>query len=393
MLRFTFETLKDGALPESESLADLHLANLLLSGFQAAQSPSMNRALLKSRSTKESIATLLGRFPMTPAQTECHQSEVCHCAKTALKNKVLINLFDLYFAAVLSRDGETTDFKLMKSFVNRAAESTTHVNCSFLTSNATDFRSSLSVRNRQDFFSNPPPARDWRLGMTDLFAQSAHISHGAMMKKVEDICFDLERRCYDIEGPLRCAEEERDRRTSEAEQLKLHNGELEIQLEHSSHTVFDLQQELSRLEEQAENSSRRVEELVSSLACAQEDLHQQRRESEETLQNERETARSRELEFMASATGKDDLIEELQENLRHLQVENGQMQQTLETVSKERNGLLETTTTLQQEVAEVRSSLETNKLLYSEKEGEVERLLADNEDMCLELANMRNTVC
>lgn len=309
-----------------------------------------------------------------------------------MKNKVLVNLFDLYFAAVLSKDGETADFMLMKSFVDRAVDSLTYVNCSFSTSNAKDFRSSLSICKGQDFTSTQLPVRDWRLGMTDLFTQNANTSRGTMMKKIEDICFDLERRCYDIEGPLRCAEEERDRSTSEAEQLKLHNGELERQLEHSSHTVFDLQQELSRLEDQAESACSRVDELAASLAGAREELDQQRRQSEETLQNERKTTRSRELDFMASSTGKDDLIEELQENLRQLQSDNEQMRQNLDTVSDDQNGLLEAAKALQQELAEAKTSLETNKLLCSEKEDEVQRLLADSEDMRLELANMKNTV-
>ncbi|KAJ5162174.1 hypothetical protein N7492_007566 [Penicillium capsulatum] len=392
LLRFAFESLKDGAFPESDAFADLHLAHLLLSGFQAAQSESMNRSLLKSRSTKESLATLLGQFPNTSAQAECSESQVCHCAKAAKKNEVFVNLFDLYFAAILSRDGETGDFMVMKSFVNRAAASLTQVTCAFSKSSLADFQTSLPIRSRQDFMSNQPPARDWRSGMTDLFTKNANVLQGTMIQKIEGICFDLERRCYDIEGPLRRAEEERGRHVSEAEQLKLRNGELERQLEYSSRSVSDLQQELSRLEEEAENADSRVNELAASLDYVRQELHEQRQQSEKALQNERETARFRELDFMASATGKDDQIGELQESLRHLQSENGQVRQTLDTISKDQNSLLEAKTSLQRELAEQRGLVETSKLLCSEKEDEIQRLLADNKDMRLELASMKNTL-
>lgn len=371
---------------------DLHLAELLLLGFQAAQSESMNRALLKSRSTKEAIVALLGRFPMKPTQSECNGSGICHCAKSALTNKVLISIFDLYFAAILSQDGDTADFMMMKAFVDRATESLTQVNCSLSEANLKSFRAPISLRNRQEFLYAPPPARDWRSGVTNLFTQNAHVSYDSMMKKIEDTCFDLERRCYDIEGPLRVAEEERDRRTAEAEKLNCRNGELERQLEHSSHTVSDLQQELARLEEQADNASARIDELSGSLEDSRQELHGQRCQAEEALQNERERARSRELDFMASSTEKDDRLEELQESLRLLQAENEQMRQTLGSASEDRTGLLAKSASLQQELVEAQNLLETNKLLCTEKEDEVQRLLADNEDMRLELGNMRATV-
>lgn len=389
LLRFTVDALKDDN-PNRGSLFNLHVADLLLSGFQLTESQPVVTSLLNSVSTKETIASLLGRFPVRPNQAQCHGSEVCFCASSALKNKIFLSLFEAYFTAALSQNGNTTDVLVIKTFVDRAAKSLTNENCSFRTASQ-DSRGSL-LRNRQELASAPSAARDWRSGVTEVFMRSAQATHDNMMKKIGDICIDLERRCYDVEAPLRSVEEERDRHISEAEQLKLQNGELQRQLEQSSHTVSSLQQSMAHLEEEAESAYSRVEELSTSLDSAHQELQEQHRLSKETLHMEREMARTRELDLIATSTEKDDQLEELQVELGRLRSEIEQIRHSLNIVSRENAHSSETSTSLQNELAEAKALLEANKSICSQKESEIKRLLTDSEDVRMELGTLRSMV-
>jgi hypothetical protein len=392
LLRFTIDALKDDN-PNRCSLANLHVAALLLSGFQAAESKPMVSSLLNSVSTKEAIASLFKKFPVKPSQEECRGSEVCYCAYTAMKNKILLSLFEIYFAAALSNNGNTTDIMLMKTFVDHVARSFADERCSFSTAGSKNFRESLFLRSTQEFSSAHAPSRDWRSGFTETFMQNAQVSHDNMMKKIGDICFDLERRCYDVEGPLRSAEQERDQYIAENEQQKRQNEDLQRQLEQSSQALSCLQHDLSRMGENAENASCRVQELTVSLESMQQELQDERCVYEEKLHMEREAARSRELVLIATATEKDDEFEELQEESCRLRSENDEMRQTLDAVSKERTASSETSASLRNELAGVKSLLGEKEIICGQKEDEVKRLIKDNEALRMELGAVKATVC
>lgn len=373
-------------------MVNLHVSDLLLSGLKANLSQHMIQSLLNSPSTKQTIASLFGKFPAAPLHSQCQGSQVCHCAYSALQNKVLLDLFEIYFAAALSNSGDTTDVLIMKSFVERATNSLDSHRCSFAQSETRIYRKSFDLRNRQVFTSTRQPIRDWRAAITELHVQNAETSHSTMMKKVEDICFDLERRCYDIETPVRSAEEERDRQKGEAEQLRRQNENLTRQLDTSTQAISTLQQDLVRLEEHAGSASARAEELSEALEVARQELCNQQHRSDDELQEEQERARSRELELIATCTEKDDRFEELQETLRQLELQNEHLQEVVGASSHERATAAETTAALRQEITEVKELLEANKTLCCQKEEEVKRLLAGNTDLQIELENVQNRV-
>lgn len=373
-------------------MINLHVSDLLLSRFKAKLSQHMIQSLLNSPSTKQTIASLFGKFPAAPLQSQCHGSQVCHCAYSALQNKVLLDLFEIYFAAALSNSGDTTDVFIMKSFLERATISLDSHRCTFAQSETCTYRKSFDLRNRQAFTATRQPIRDWRAAITELQVQNAETSHSTMMKKVEDICFDLERRCYDIEAPVRSAEEERDRQKGQAEQLRRQIENLTGQLNNSTQAISTLQQDLARLKEHAGGASARAEELSEALEVARQELRNQQHRSDDELQEEQERARSRELELIATCTEKDDRLEELQETLCQLELRNEHLQELARTSSQERATSAGTTAALRQEIAEVKELLEANKTLCCQKEEEVKRLLAGNTDLQIELENVQNRV-
>ncbi|KAJ5111119.1 hypothetical protein N7532_001654 [Penicillium argentinense] len=391
LLRFTVDAVKDNSLNQ-DSLSSLHVADTLLSSFQANESHQIVSSLLSSASTKETIASLFVKFPVTTDRDQCQGSDVCQCAYSALQNKILLNLFQMYFAATLSQNGSDRDISIMKSFVERAARTMTSQKCSFADAESKNFRSSLLFRDRQEFASKEIPNWDWKSSITGTFMQTSEMAHTNILKKIEDICFDMERRCHDVEGPLRSVEKDRDRCVLEVEELKYQNEELARSLGRSNQTISDLREEMAELEKHAEKAYSRVDELSLSLNSVQQQLHEQQCHSEEIFNVEKERFRTRELDLIATSTEKDDQLEELEAEVQLLRANNENMRQSLEIESQvklfssERAGLLE------RDLEHHITLLEQSRSLCSEKEDEVKRLMADNGNLKMETASMKVTV-
>ncbi|KAJ5692366.1 hypothetical protein N7462_001789 [Penicillium macrosclerotiorum] len=391
LLRFTVDTLREEAI-HKDSLSDLYVAKVLISEIQSKQSRAINSSLLNSDATKQTLASLLGKFPSVPIYPQCQGSQLCYCAYSALQNQVLLELFEIHFTATLSQNGDTTDITIMKSFVERAANSITNRSCQSTNLRSRDVCTlKMASYDRSEFSTGFQPSQDWRSSIRETFIQNAEASHQNMIKKVEGICFDLERRCYDVEGPVRAAEEERDQYKLEATQLRSQNQGLQAQQEQLKIAIRALKEDLARLEDHAESASFRSEELAASLASARQELQDQRQRSDETFQMEQDRARSRELDLAATCTAKDDQIEEMQENFRRILTENEQAQRTLHTMCGEKSALLKATTALEQELMATKSTLSESQILCCEKEDEVKRLLTENKDMQMEIGAMKGT--
>jgi len=299
---------------------------------------------------------------------------------------MLRNLFEMLFATTLSQSGNRREVDIIKSFVGRVPLSLE--TCAFTTSEPSNFRSSLSLRDRRDFLSSQKHSRDWRSQVADTFRQSSEMAHDRMMKKLEDICVDMERRCYDVEGPLRLVEEDRKKQSFEMQQLQHQNEKLQQDNRQSAQTICDLRQEMARLEEQAESTARRAEELAASLSSAQNSLQEQISQSDGNLRMEKDKFRTRELDLIASCTEKDDRLEEMQGELRCLQGEREDLQLSLNTEVQTRESSMATIASLQGDLQEHKNLLEQQKSLFSQKEDEVEHLLRSNAEFQMEIENM-----
>jgi myosin heavy subunit len=381
-------------------MATLQLAHLVLAGVQDVH-PEILLSCAKNSMVplREVLGELVEHFPRRPSESQCSDRAWCASKLYTKQNRLFLSLLGLYNMATAQSGSDL----IMKSFMRRVEQSMPSLDCAFSTTTTPKaFRGSLTLRDRHGL-SSTKVNRNWRSGVTELFVQNAQTSHDSMMRKIEDTCSDLERRCYDVEGPLRAAEEERDIYASENEQLKRQNKELNEQLctnntevqtkLQNSHECFvELGHEKTRLEQLLQGQYEYTEELTVSLASTREELQQQQRSSEKALLEEKEKARSKELEMMANLTGKDDQLEELQEEMCSLQMKNEQTRQSLDQVTSEKAKLSEHCSSLEQELASATEALKQTRLLADEREDEVNRLLAQEEELRKELGTVETTV-
>ncbi|KAJ5766847.1 uncharacterized protein N7511_004463 [Penicillium nucicola] len=341
LLNFTCSSLKTSGIQDHKTVSKVCLATLILAGLQEGDSKLMLSNISSSMAAfKQSLVEMLESFPRKPSKD------------------LFVSLLGLYNCVSSEQNGGDT---FMQSLVG-------------------------------DEFSLPCASRNWRQDMASEFMETSRHTQATMMQKIEDACFELERRCYDVEGPVRAAEEQRDQMAEENRQLKEHIEQQETRLGEFSESFAGLHDENTRLEEQLQSESSRAEQLSKLFASVKEEIQTQQWQSEKAICLEKEQARSKELEMMAALTEKDDQIEDLQQEIRLVQTENDRIRQTLDQVSMEKDASLDTFGLLKEELATMKDSLEQSRLLTTRKEDEIKRLLAEEDNLRIEVATLKSTV-
>lgn len=374
----------------------IQIATLILSGLQSSE-PHLPRAVteVSLALVRGSMGELIESFPRSPRQSQCNEAKICYAALSTAENRLIIDLFDLYCRASMSQNVDNGGASRMEAgivseFTARIKNTTCERKCLFATVKPSDARDRFSYLEPRQVSSNL--RRDWKAEVSDTLMSSTRASHDDLMKKVEEVCRDLEHRCYNSETPLRVIEEERDKASFEAEQLLQQNSELETRLQQAFSTISDLQQNISYLEGHAEAASTRVDELSTSLEAAQKELENQRRGYEKSSQGEKEKARMKELDFMATLTEKEDLLEELQVEDHERRAENEELRKTLNLVSKENGITLETVASLRKETSRLEDLSVSNQRLLGQKDEEISRLVASKEHMSSEMESLQQKV-
>ncbi|CAG8291933.1 unnamed protein product [Penicillium olsonii] len=365
VMAFVLGTFKNSQWQDGDAISALTLAQLILTGLQELDPETLNFNLSSSMSSiRQVVGEAVESFPRKPNEDQCKELAMCNSQLCIMQNQLFLSLLGLYNTSSTQFTGDI----IMKTFMARVVQSLPDIRCAFSTRKPIGNRERLSLPDTRNL-SSTHIDRDWRAGFTNAFMQNAQAQHDNMMRKIEETCFDLERRCDDVEGPLRIVEEERDRYALEVQHLREQNeqmvkellektDEVEAARRMSSEHLTESSHEHTRLEQLLQDQYAHRDELMASVDALRMSLNEQKHESEKALLTERDTTRSKELELMATLTGKDDQIEELQEELSDIKSRNEETVQSL--------ALMESDFT---------DSLERARLLHGQKDDRITELL------------------
>lgn len=397
-----------------QSLATLRLAHLILAGLRELDLEATGLNLNNSiNPLRQVVGETIGHFPRTPSESQCSDSAICTSQLCMMQNRLFLSLMGLYNTFSLKQNGGDI---MMESFLARVEDSLPDVRCGFSTTSPASHGGSFSLPETSRS-SSTRIDRNWRAGITNVFMQNAQTHHDNMMRKIEETCFDLERRCEDVEGPLRIVEEERDRYALEAKhlrerieelikELKEKSDEVDAARRTSSEHLTEFGHEHTRLEQLLQEQYSHRDDLMRSIETLRFDLQEQQNSSENAIVSERDKNRSKELELMATITAKDDQVEELQEELVKMRSMYEQTCQTLAQASEENSNARETSGSLELELAGATQSLERFRLMNAEnedrisdlvgltaqKDDQISLLLAREQDLRKELGSLETSV-
>lgn len=361
------------------NLTKLRISKLAIDGLRSSD---VQLADTVSKKYGPAIYNLMESFPRQPAGLDCNGNTVCSASVSGLENDILSDLISFCFEATMQRKVQDQSLSLgaagLISLVTRRSKLLLpEPKCTSSQTKPLEFRTtmrSLKIDETANVSRN-----DWRTGMRDMMAANTQIANDSISRKIEDICYDLEQRCGNIEAPLRAAEEERNKYCLEAEQLKEQNHGLESRLQQASGTITELHEEMSGLEEHANSATHRVDELSASLTQAQNDLEELQRTSQDTISNERELSRTRELGIIASLTEKDERLDELQEEIKCQTEMNEDLRTKLASASKDNSSSLEEVAAVKYEASTLQTYLEQSKASLAQKDTLIEQLMNEKE--------------
>ncbi|GKZ31251.1 hypothetical protein AbraIFM66950_011580 [Aspergillus brasiliensis] len=363
----------------SASLTHILVAKSLVTELHSATS---NSALFAEplEQCQQVMWKIIESFPRNSSSAPCHGSHVCGAARSQLENELIYDFLSFYLHALLSQattQGTIAGNATLQMFLAQNKQLLHKQKCSFSEAKSIRTVKTYPPLNVREDLSAPSSRSDWRSSVAEALMLNARVSNDSLMRKMEEVCYDLEQRCDNVEAPLRTMEQERDAISAEAQQLKEQNSALELQLQQASDTIGRFRLEISRLETHAEAASIRAEELSATLDAARRDLENQRRESQDTMAGEVEKARTRELDLVASITERDDQLEALQEEMMAQSAENSNLQNALDEASKEKLSLRETNDSLNQNMTELKEKLRQCEMLLVRKDEAKEQILSE----------------
>ncbi|OJK00732.1 hypothetical protein ASPACDRAFT_117135 [Aspergillus aculeatus ATCC 16872] len=385
ILDYAFSTLQISRPSNPSDLQSLEIARSLVTGLQNADAKLFATCISETilRECSKSMSRPLESFPRAPSSTHCHESSICYDLHSQLQNELVCDLFACNLYASLSHKSDASglypaEVGTLRLFTEKSKQFLCRRRCTIPEIKPNDrVRIVSPLRSHGDL---PSSRSNWREALTETLMLNSRTSQETMIRAIENICYDLEQRCGNVEAPLRAVERERDEYSLEAEKLREQNVELQSQLVKCSGTIDDLHQDFFRLEHQSEAASMRAEELTANLKALQKEFADHRRESQETVTCEREQARTRELDLVASITEKDDLLEALQEEVTKQKQAYDDLRNVLAEVSKDKATCLEQVASLEQEAAGVRQSLQHFQTLVVDKEEEAKRILDEKQN-------------
>lgn len=366
-------------------IGNLQLARLLLSGLHKVVPKLADTAVLEPIvACSEGIEQLTQSFPKQPAHPLCQGASSCYCSAADQQNKLICELFDLHTQSLIlqcknEKTFDTPGAMAFGTIMSRASKMIPENKCLFSTRTPLQLQTDRPTPRFRE--ASPALRQDWRTSLAEMLMKNARTSHDDMMRKIEDVCYDLESRCQTIEAPLRVVEEERDKLSLEAQATKQQNNNLELQLQKATDTIARLQQDITRLETHAETVTVRVEELSASLDASHKELETQRHTSQEEADREREKSRSRELDLIASVTEQEERVDALEEEIRVQKEQNCKLHQELEIAERQQYDSTKDNESLREELDRLGKNNEEKQSLLEAKDEEIQQLLAGKENI------------
>ena len=151
---------------------------------------------------------------------------------------------------------------------------------------------------------------NWRDGLMKEISRDADCRYQGVIRMVGEICRDLELRCNDSERPLREEQSKTREILAKLESSERDKVDWELQAGHLKSNLNVLETERDCLADQVEATEERLKELGTSLDNIHQEFEHAKIEAERASQAAIESARQQDLVYLATMTGKDEILEE-----------------------------------------------------------------------------------
>ena len=294
----------------------LHLVHTFTAAIPTAT--SFREALLSCISGKH-VERLLQRFttqrPTSPDLVDGHEAfEICPQACAEALYKLHQDLTTMLLSTALYVSGLETSVQcpstlLLQKQVHLSNSCSPHRNCR-------SRRLFLGKASRASLFEARGTPRvdsishDWRTEIVDELSREAGCRYESLVRMVGDICRDLELRCNEAERPLREEQSRSQDLRGHLEAAQRRVTELEGQARDREHELISLNNERPQLSDQTATHKECLKGLEATLDNIRQELDQAKLDADIAVQTAIENARQRDLAYLATLAGIDQVFEE-----------------------------------------------------------------------------------
>lgn len=183
---------------------------------------------------------------------------------------------------------------------------------------------------------------NWRDDLIRELSRDVDCRYEGVIRMVGEICRDLELRCNETERPLRDEQSKSRDIQARLESSERNKAELESQARNHRSAFSALEIERDSLADQVEATERKSKELSASLENMHREFDNAKIKAERAAQVAMDIARQQDLAYLATMTGKDEILENqalklasTENNVRNLEYELNRMRE-LEANNAER---------------------------------------------------------
>lgn len=381
-----------------DTLPEIDSALAVVESFTTAMesSTSLRQNILCSLSTN-ALAEPLSRFldliqgPQLQVALQDHKN-ICPCVYAERRNSLQQKICTLILkVAIFShQDAFSLDTSLGSALVDRkvALELKTSACQSYSKASSSRRSASVPLFEIESTPHSTGGSSQWRERIKRDLAQNTEHQYQTIVRTMGETCQDLERRCNEVERPLREEQaisrqlhKEREASSVRIVELEAHNQEQSLFLEGIEQEKSDLAEHVTSLESERDDLSSQMENLRQEVQAATEKVKHARRCGTDTI-------KEMELIHAAAIAEKDEDLETQHHCQRELKTK-------IDSVEASAAELRAKAVTTAQEIAQLeatkweqRSALDQAKINLDEKQAEcneqmelVDRLKADRNDL------------
>lgn len=310
-------------IPSSESLVRLENATVLTSslGAQIQGSPSLRQAVLYSLYTDQ-ISKLLDRFISLEAPVSCANmhEQVDSCPHSYRQTKLNLHrgICDLFLkTAIAEIPGEVRIDALVTTALldKQMSLLNTPRSCDFYGSKSL----ALDIPINSNETSELAGSHDWRSMLRVSMLRANESQFESIVRTVGEVCQDLERRCENVERPLRDEQTRSNdlnlKLTASEEALKVYESQAQERLL----AIGGLESEKLILIAQVQVAEQREQSLSHSYEILQQNFEAAKKEAADAAEAAEEAVKHQELAHLASLTGKDEMFDEQTSIIKELE--------------------------------------------------------------------------
>jgi len=217
-------------------------------------------------------------------------------------------------------------------------------------------------------------SHEWRENMVRELSRGANREYESVTRMVGDICRDLELRCDEAERPYREEKIKSHNLGAKIEASRAKVAELEVNLRTQSSNLDDLKIEKSVLSKQLMTTEKRLKDQAEELEKVRHEFDQAKDASERAAQAAIETSRDQDLAYLATLTGKDEILEEQAIKLTTSESCISNLEEQVAELTAEEAKLAETIRNNETMMRELNDGIATANVLIATKQVEVDRM-------------------